>query len=211
MKTLMIIGGGGHTISCMDVIKSTGLYNVIGIIDTPEQVGSNVLGVPVIGTDQDILSLANKTDLFFIGIGQIGTNKRRNELFHFLERHHLPIATIISPHAIVSDTATVQTGTIVMHHAIVNAATNIGKNCIINSKALVEHNCQIGDHCHISTGAIINGHVKVDDNGFIGSHSTINLGVAISKDISIASHSLVTQSLNKSGIYKGVPVSEHKR
>jgi len=36
MKPIILIGGGGHCLSCIDVIEQTGLYQIIGILDLPD-------------------------------------------------------------------------------------------------------------------------------------------------------------------------------
>ena len=42
-KNLILIGGGGHCKSVIDVAESAG-YKILGIIDMPEEVGKSVLG-----------------------------------------------------------------------------------------------------------------------------------------------------------------------
>ena len=53
MKDLILVGGGGHCKSVIDVAESAG-YNIWGIIDMPEDVGNRIFGYKVIGTDDDI-------------------------------------------------------------------------------------------------------------------------------------------------------------
>jgi len=208
MKKLILIGGGGHCKSCIDVIEATNEFKIVGIIDQKKRVGTSLLSYPIIGTDENLLDFKGFADFFFITLGQIGLAKRRKELFDFLQTNKLKMPTIISPFAIVSKHTQINEGTIIMHHAIVNADSSIGKNCIINSKALIEHDAKILDHTHISTGAIINGNVTIKENCFVGSNTTVNLGLSIKENSIIASHSLVTKSLMKSGNYKGIPAYE---
>ena len=210
MKKIILIGGGGHCKSCIDIIECTSSYKILGIIDLEKKLKHSILGYPIIGTDDDILNLSPKTDFFFITLGHIGFNSRRKELFSYLQYHQLPIATIISPTAILARTAQVGIGTIIMHHGIINADANIHENCIINSKALIEHDVTVGSHCHISTGSIINGASTIGDSSFIGSHSTINFGLSIPSNTIIASSSLVSKSIVQPGTYKGVPVARYE-
>lgn len=208
MKKLLLIGGGGHCKSCIDVIELTKKFQIIGIIDQEAMLNTTVLGYPVIGTDDSILNFKNEADYFFVSLGKITHSLKRKELFIFLEKNNLNIPTIISPSALVSNHAVIQSGTIIMHHAIVNANAHIGKNCIINSKALIEHDATIDSHSHISTGTIVNGNATIKENCFIGSNSTVNLGVTIHENSIIASQSLVTKSLTKAGNYRGIPVDK---
>ena len=60
-KNLILIGGGGHCKSVIDVAESAG-YNILGILDMPEEVGKSVLNYTVIGTDDDIPQYADKAE-----------------------------------------------------------------------------------------------------------------------------------------------------
>ena len=170
-EKLILIGGGGHCKSCIDVIEQTDQYEIDGILDKTELVGQKVLGYEIIGTDKKIEKLATEGFCFLITVGQIRSSAIRVTLFDKLMECNAKIATIISPRAYVSKHARVGVGTIVMHHAMINADADIGKNCIINTKALIEHDVQIENHCHISTSAVINGGGVIKEGSFFGSNA----------------------------------------
>ena len=60
MKKIILIGGGGHCKSVIDVIEQQNKFKIVGIVDKPKFKVSKVLGYPVIGTDSDLKSLAKK-------------------------------------------------------------------------------------------------------------------------------------------------------
>jgi sugar O-acyltransferase (sialic acid O-acetyltransferase NeuD family) len=166
---LILIGGGGHCKSCIDVIETENKFSIAGIVDLPEKIGEKMCGYPIIGSDLDLEKLRKNFTSFFITLGQIHSPHKRIELFNRLVNLNCTIPVIISPLAHVSRFARVDAGTIIMHQAIVNTDACIGKNCIINTKALIEHDVCIDDHCHISTGAIVNGGVTIKQGTFFGS------------------------------------------
>lgn len=172
MEKIILIGGGGHCKSIIDVIEQQAEYQIAGIIDKKELLGTEVLGYKIIGTDEDLPSLQKQYPNAIITVGQIKSNATRVNLFETLEKLGFNIPIIISPLAYVSRNASISEGTVVMHGAIVNPHAQIGKNCIINSKALIEHDAVVEDSCHISTGAIVNGGVIVKANTFFGSNAT---------------------------------------
>ena len=153
MNDIILIGGGGHCKSVIDVIEQEGRFEIVGIVDKPELLGSNVLGYSVIGNDSDLDSLAKKYQYALITVGQIKSPLLRIKLFDLAVEAGFKLPSIISPNAYVSKYASIGNGVVIMHHAIVNASVSIGDNCIINSKALIEHDCLISKHCHISTNA----------------------------------------------------------
>ena len=162
MKNIILIGGGGHCKSVIDVIEQEGRFEIAGIVDKSELLGSSILGYSVIGSDFDLDSLAKKYQYALITIGQIKSPSLRIKLFDLATKAGFTLPNIISPSAYVSKHSCIGNGVVVMHHAIVNASASIGDNCIINSKALIEHDCTISKHCHISTNATINGGVTIE-------------------------------------------------
>ena len=170
-RKIILLGGGGHCKSCIDVIEQSEQFEIVGILDRQELVGEKVVGYTIIGTDEQINKLTEEHE-FLITVGQIHSAKLRKDLFYKLLTSHAKIATVISPRAHVSKYAIVQKGTIVMHDVLINPDANIGKNCILNSNALIEHDVVVEDHCHISTGAILNGGVIVREGTFFGSNAT---------------------------------------
>lgn len=172
MQDILIIGGGGHCKSVIDVIESTGKYKIYGIIDIKEKVGQKVLDYKIIGTDDDLEKYRNDIELAFIAIGFINSVELRIKIYNKLKQLNFKLPVIISPLAYVSKHSFIDEGTIVMHYAVINAGAKVGKNCIINTKSIIEHDAIIEDFCHISTGAIINGGVIVGKSSFIGSNAT---------------------------------------
>ena len=184
MNEIIIIGGGGHASSCIDVIEESKEFIISGIIDNNLE-NTYIMGYDIIGDDSSLERLRNKYEYALIAIGQIKSPKTRIEIFEKLKRLHYKLPVIISPRAHVSKYSQIKEGTIVMHDAIINAKSKVGSNCIINNKALVEHDAQIGNNCHISTGAIVNGCVTIGSNTFIGS------GVVTKQNIEIGSNCII--------------------
>ena len=191
MQELILIGGGGHCKSCIDVIEQTKKYNIVGILDTHDKIGQDVLGYKIIGADVDIEKYANQNCHFLITLGQIESPNLRIKIFEKVKKCGAVLETIISPLAYVSKHAKIGEGTIIMHNALINAGVEIGKNCTINSKALIEHDCKIEDNCHISICATLAGSVVVNKNSFIGANATVVQGVEIIENSFIKAGSLV--------------------
>jgi sugar O-acyltransferase (sialic acid O-acetyltransferase NeuD family) len=184
---ILLIGGGGHCKSVIDIIENEDKYSIAGIIDKKELIGTKVLNYTIIGCDDDLEQLFLKYKYAIVTIGHIKTNQLRVKLFNTLQNIGYTIPTIISPLAYVSKYAFIDKGTVIHHQALINADAKIGKNCIINSKALIEHDVVIEDNCHISTGAIINGGVVVSENTFVGSNATTKEYITINKFIKAGS------------------------
>lgn len=203
MKRLILVGGGGHCKSVIDVAECAG-YTIMGILDKPEEVGKHVLSYEVIGTDDDMVKYADQAE-FVVTVGQIKSPDLRIKLHKMLADAGCRLATIVSPTAHVSKYATIGEGTVVMHQAVVNADAKIGKGCIINTFANIEHDVVIGDYCHISTGSMVNGECMVGKRCFIGSQSVLANCITIGDDIIVGAGSCVRKSITGKGIYAGNP------
>ena len=203
MKSLVLIGGGGHCKSVIEAAVSAG-YSILGILDMPEEVGKEILSTKVIGTDDDIPAYVDKAE-FVITVGFIKNPAVRIKLYNRIKEAGGKLATVIASTAHVSKYATLGEGTVVLHHAFVNAAAKVGNNVILNNFVNIEHDAVIGDQCHISTGAMVNGECKVGERCFIGSQSVLANCITVGDDIIVGAGSVVRKSIFEKGIYAGNP------
>ncbi|BAK72683.1 NeuD/PglB/VioB family sugar acetyltransferase [Arcobacter sp. L] len=178
-EKIVLIGGGGHCHSVIDVIEQENKYEIIGIVDTKENIGKKVLDYEVIACDDDLKTIFKTCKNALTTVGQIESNKIRVKIYNNLKQIGFNLPIIISPLSYVSKHSFIDEGTIIMHQALINANVKIGKNCIINTKALIEHDCVIGNNCHISTASVINGGVTVKENSFFGSNATSKQSIEI--------------------------------
>lgn len=210
MEEIILVGGGGHCRSCIEVIESTNEFKILGIVDKNLKKGTDVLGYPVLGNDADLPTLKNKCKNALITVGQMSVGKLRNKLFSYLIELGFELPIIIANSAVVSQHAEIGKGTIVMHQVCVNANAKIGDNCILNTKSLVEHDCVVGNTCHVSTFATLNGGAVVGDDCFIGSKATILENIEVAHKNVIGSLSLVASDTEPNGIYVGIPCKKIK-
>ncbi len=209
-QEIILIGGGGHCKSVIDVIETEDKFKIVGVVDLPEKLGQRILNYKIIANDNEIKDLIKKFKYFLITVGYLKTPTLRIKLFNIVKKNQGEFPVIISQNAYVSEYAKIGEGTVIMHHAIVNTDSKIGKNCIINNKALIEHDCKIGNNCHISTNTIINGGVVVNDNCFIGSSSVTKQYLKIASNTIIGAGSVVTKNITESGVYVGCPARKIK-
>jgi sugar O-acyltransferase (sialic acid O-acetyltransferase NeuD family) len=205
MTALLLIGGGGHCHSCIDVIETSRAYSVAGIVErqAATDAHANVLSYPVLGGDDDLPELITEYPAVLITIGQVKSAERRISLFERLKTLQAVFPSVISPHAYISRHATLGAGTIVMHGVILNAAARVGENCIINSQALIEHDCVVESHCHISTGAKLNGNVHIGTGSFVGSGVVVREGVRIGANCLIPAGAIVFRDVPAGSFYRG--------
>lgn len=187
---IILLGGGGHAKSLIEVIEDAGIFKIIGILDDNIPLGNAVLDYQVIGRITDIDEYYSKQIGFVIAIGHIQDNSIRKKLFEQLTYRRQNIPNIVSPKAHVSYRAKLDIGSQIMSGAYIGPNSKIGKNTIINTHVVIEHDSDIGDNCHIGPGCVVIGNKVVYDNIFVGANST------------------VIETIKESGIYVGNPVKK---
>ena len=115
---IILIGGGGHCVSVIDVIENDNKFNILGILDSNIK-EDNVLGYQILGGDNLIPELVNENTYFLITVGQIKSYSSRKKIAKILIENKAKLATIISSIAYVSKHATIGEGSVIMNGAVV--------------------------------------------------------------------------------------------
>ena len=209
-KKLVLLGGGGHCKSVLDVIIRNGEYEDVVITDSAMPVGTRILNAPVVGTDEMIPVLfQDGYHHAFVTVGSIGDSKIRIKLAALAESIGFEFPVIADPSAQISKFVTIGGGTFIGKNAVINADSYIGNHCIINTGSIIEHGCGIGDYSHISVGTILCGDCKVGAKSFIGAGSTVIQGIDIGHNVIVGANSTVLTDVEDNmkiyGIVKQIP------
>ena len=192
-KKLLLIGGGGHCRSVLSSVLALNKYEVIGIVDYTD---TSVLGVSVVGRDEDLpdLKMVGWTDAF-ITVGSIGNTSLRQRLYQMVLSYGFTIPSVVDATAIIAQDAVVEKGCYIGKGAILNTGCRIGKCAIINTGAVVEHDCLVGDFAHISPRTILCGQVTVGYNSHIGAGSVVRQQIQIGNNVLVGAGSVVVNEI----------------
>lgn len=196
MKTLRIIGGGGHGRVLADIAQSMG-YIDIAFLDVSfpnfTQSGAwKVLGLPADLDDEDCA----------FGIGD---NAARMELLGATTAN---LVTLVHAGATVSPHARIGNGSVVCAGAIVGPFASIGRGCIINTGASVDHDCLLGDCVHLSPGARLGGGVQVGKGTWVGMGAVVRELKNIGTEVTIGAGAAVVTDIPNGARFSGVPAKE---
>ncbi len=202
-RKLLLIGGGGHCKSVLDSVLSLGIYSDIGIVDK-EQV--TLLGVSVVGSDQDLASLFQKgwTDAF-VTVGSIGNTATRRKLFDMVKQIGFHVPSIVDKTAAIARGTQIDEGCFVGKKAVINTGASLGKCAIVNTGAIVEHDCIVGDFSHISSGAILCGQIRIGNDTHVGAGAVVRQQISIGNNVLIGAGSVVVKSIPDGKIAYGNP------
>lgn len=209
MEGIILLGGGGHCKSVIDSINRLGKYNIIGILDIKEKVGTKIYDVEVIGTDDELVSYYNNgVKNVFITLGSIGDTIVRRKLNDIIKDMGMNLLNIIDPTAILAKNIKIGEGSFIGKGAILNSDVMIGSNCIINSGSIIEHDCQIGNYVHIAPGSTLSGGVIIGSDSHIGTNSTVIQDIIIGKNTIIGAGSVVVKNIGDNKRAYGNPCME---
>ena len=181
-NSVFIFGGGGHSKMCIDLVKQTKNYHILGIVDDKLEIGSDILGVKVIGNTNLINQLSEIGVKYAInGVGSISNPKIRVEIHNKLNDLGFLLPNLIHPSSNIEPSVKMGNGNQIMMGAVVGSDVQIGDGCIVNSNAVISHDCILRDHCHVCPGAILAGSIDVGEISVIGMGTTVYIGCKIGK------------------------------
>jgi len=203
---IVLIGGGNQAHYTIDIIEKENKYNIIGIIDSVQEIGSIRFGYPILGRQEQLEELIKKHKIQ-AGIITIGDNWSRYNVFKQVVSliPDFKFVNAIHPSVVIGSTTQLGVGIVAMAGCIFNPKAVIGDFTFFATGAQIEHDCEINDFSSVSAGSIMGGYVK------IGRFSAITLGVTIMDRLTIGNNtvvgsgSLVTKSLPDNVLAYGSP------
>ena len=91
-----------------------------------------------------------------------------------------------------------------------NENTIIGEGTCMAHGTLIGHGCVIGKNNHFANNVSLGGGVKICDNCFFGSGVVLSAGCIIQNIILVGSGGVLNGTIEKSGVYVGVPAKWKK-
>ena len=120
MKSLLIIGAGGHGQVVAECAEACGYEKIDFLDDNYTDAVGGIDRLETVATDYDGV------------IVSIGNNDIRRKVINRVQRINAPLISLIHPRAFVSPTTTIGSGSIVLPGAVIHTSANIGISCIIS-------------------------------------------------------------------------------
>lgn len=205
-KKLLLLGGGHHCKSIIDSLVGYNDYTEIGIVEKADSAHGAILGIPVVGFDEDLEKLKREgyTDAF-ISLGSVGNTSSRRRLFELIVSLGFEIPNIIDSSAIVSRNSILGNGIFIGKHTMVNAGSVLKNGVIINSSATIEHDCVIGAFAHISPGVVLCGNVTIGSDTHVGAGSVVRQQINVGSNTMVGMGSIVLHDIPDKMVAYGNP------
>ena len=207
---VIIVGAGGHACVVADALLACG-RQVLGFLDAGAGGEPAVLmGLRVLGNDEALREQNPEAIELANGIGGAGDpalavqGSLRRRVQERLEAQGFRFTSVRHPASVVSPHASLSEGSQVLAGAVVQPAALIGRGAIVNTRAVVEHHCQVGDFAHIAPGAVLCGDVVVGQDSHVGAGATVRNGLHLGARIVVGMGAVVTRPVD-AGVVVGVP------
>lgn len=202
-QNVLLIGAGGHARVCLEALLDDPRYRVVGAVSRD---GTSVphLGVPVLGTDDDLESVTESEDIDAACV-VIGDNATRARLTTRWLATGRPLVSAVSRFAMVSHSATVSAGCMLLPGAVVNAATSLGTGVIVNTNSSIDHDGVVGDFVHVAPGVAIGGGVSIGSGTLIGIGARVLPQITIGSNVVVGGGAVVADDLPDGVVVTGIP------
>jgi sugar O-acyltransferase (sialic acid O-acetyltransferase NeuD family) len=205
LKSLVIIGAGGHGREVLDVVDAINTveptFNVIGFLADRDGVHEPLTRRPVriLGPT----SLLETLDADYIVA--IGNPTARAEIDQRCMSMGLSTPVLIHPAASVGSDVHLGPGSVVMAGARITTNLVAGRSLQVNINATISHDARFGDYVTISPGCNISGNVGLGDSVYLGTGCVIIPGVRIGAKTIVGAGAVVTNDLPSDVTAVGVP------
>ena len=205
---IVIIGTGGMgrealwiLRACDKAKKKDKQYDIVGFVTcTQEEHGTEICGIPVLGTEE---WLVGKKDIKTICA--IGDPRDRINITQMLDKKGISFTSVIHPSVEMSDYVTIGEGCIISAGCILTTQVEIGNHVIVNLNTTVSHDCILEDFVTLAPGVNIAGRVRIGYGTEIGTNCTVIPKVKIGRGAIIGAQSTVIRNIKDNTVAAGVP------
>lgn len=200
-RSILIYGGGGHGKCVIELVRSVGTYEIVGIVDDGIRAGLQVMGCEVLGDESVIAPLhASGVQQALNAVGGIGDVQLRISIFRKLINVGFSFPTLIHPSSVVEPSAVLGDGIQVLPQSYIGTDAAVGFGVIINNGVIVSHDCQLGDYAGLAPGVILAGGVRVGEGVQMGLGVTVNLNVNIGEYAQIGNSAVIKADVPDGGV-----------
>ncbi|WP_445772534.1 acetyltransferase [Shewanella sp.] len=202
-KPLVIIGGGGHAATLLEILLQQE-REIIAVVSPEITAGMELFkGIKHFKNDNAILDFSPDEVELVNGIGAMPYSSLRTKIHTEFNSKLYEFATVIANSAYVSAYATIAQGVQILPNATICIGSKIGFGSIVNTSASIDHDCEIEAFCHIAPGVVMSGQVHVKESVHIGTGAKIINGIQIGKNTIIGVGANISKTLPDSSIVYG--------
>ena len=166
-EKLLMVGAGGFG---RMVAEQAMIEYDCAFVDDGQPVGTDICGIPVVGSLADLPELRKEYGLLVVGIGN---NRFRAQVYEKAKSLGFAFPNIVAPSAYISPFAEVGCGCVLMQNACVQNGASVGNGVLLNAGTEVHCGGTVGDYVLLYTNSTIRTGAKVGRYARIGGNVTV--------------------------------------
>ena len=166
-EKLLLVGAGGFGRMVAELAMRQ--YDC-AFADDGQPVGTEICGIPVVGSLADLPELRKEYDLLVVGIGN---NRFRAQVYEKAKALGFAFPNIVAPSAYISTYAKLGCGCVVLQNACIQNGASVDNGVLLNAGTEIHCDATVGNFALIYTNSVIRTGATVGKFARIGSNCTI--------------------------------------
>jgi sugar O-acyltransferase (sialic acid O-acetyltransferase NeuD family) len=212
MQKIALVGSTSLSARLAHYFAITGFGDTVGMFDDFEPIGSVKYARPVLGPIDSIPAFFKKGAFDAVSIA-VAYNQRnfRQQVYAFLKRHGVRLATFVHPSSFVEPSAVVGEGSTVLVKCVIDMGARLRENVFMSSHGFVSHDVEVGAHTYLGPSVNLAGGTRVGPRCFIGIATTTIDGISVGSNVQTAAGAVITRPVADDCLVAGVPAVIKKR
>lgn len=210
MTELLLIAASGLAREVLAMVRNSGQYDVIGILDDDEdKLGRVVDGAHVLGPIRDALLFPHARLLLCIGSGsgRESVAMRLRTLGLAEDRY----ATAVDPSVHVPEGCHIGYGSIILAHVTMTASVTLGNHVVAMPGVTFTHDDVAGDFSTFAAGVSLGGNVVIGRAAYIGMNASVRERRSVGAGATIGMGAAVLHDVPQDETWAGVPAKVIQR
>lgn len=208
---LVIFGAGGlgrevlWAARRMTELLAENPLNILGFFDdTPDAIGREIHGVPVLGAaSSELLGTLSSRPTHYICA--IGNNEARRQICARMDALDLQPATVIDPSVILGPGVRIGPGCYVGAGCILSPDSTLGSHVVVNHSSTIGHDAKVGDFAQICPGGRLSGWALVEEGALVGTNAVLAPKAVLGAWATLGAASMVNRQVPPHATALGVP------
>jgi sugar O-acyltransferase (sialic acid O-acetyltransferase NeuD family) len=207
VSELILIAASGLAREVMAMVRSSGQYDVVGILDDDKELaGVTIDGAPVLGPIDDAPAYLHALVLVCLSSGRSRENIVQR--LAAMGLHEARYATAIDPSVECPEGCRIGRGSILLRNVTLTASVTLGSHVVAMPSVTFTHDDDVADFATFDAGVSLGGGVRVGRAAYLGMNSSVREGTSVGAYATVGMGAAVLSNVPDGETWVGVPARE---
>lgn len=206
---IILVAASGLAREVISAIESRGSERILGMLDdTPALQGTEVGGLPVLGSTELAASFGDAQFVICTGAGI--TRRRIAERLARLGIDRSRYARVVDPSVSVPGSCRIGAGSVALAQVTLTADVIVGDHVVLMPQVVLTHDNRVEDYATICAGVVLGGGVQVGAASYLGMNSSVRQDLHVGAGSTLGMGSVLLTDLPAGETWGGVPAGPLK-